>query len=440
MPKNMDTIFALSTSIGKSAVAVVRISGPKSEEILRLICKRPAFFERQAVYTEILDQMGRLIDKGIVLFFRAPRSFTGEDMIEFQITGGNAIKGALLKTLSDIPETRPAEAGEFARRAFENGKIDLVQVEGLAAIVDSETVAQVRHSALMAFGKVSQQCEQARSELLEAASLIEGMLDFSDVEDPNDTSIQSVRAALERAKITLDSLTRKGRVTERLREGFAVAIVGAPNAGKSTLINHILQREAVIVSEFPGTTRDYLEFFVELNGFPVVFIDTAGFRAAEDPIERIGIERSRDRIRAVDLIVWLADNPHAAGDFLPAGVPIIKVRSKADVSESAAIEGDALSLSVRTGVGVDTLIDEIVRHAAAFFNEAGDAGLGTERQRAAVGKALEAIDRALNAAVLTEEFIAEDIRAALTAVGRVTGRVDVEDVLDEVFSRLCVGK
>ena len=384
--------------------------------------------------------MGRLIDKGIVLFFRAPRSFTGEDMIEFQITGGNAIKGALLKALSDIPGTRPAEAGEFARRAFENGKIDLVQVEGLAAIVDSETVAQARHSALMAFGKVSRQCEQARSELLEAASLIEGMLDFSDVEDPDDTSIQSVRAALERSKITLDSLTRKGRVTERLREGFAVAIVGAPNAGKSTLINYILQREAVIVSEFPGTTRDYLEFFVELNGFPVVFIDTAGFRAAEDPIERIGIERSRDRIRAVDLIVWLADNPHVAGDFLPAGVPIIKVRSKADVSESAAIEGDALSLSVRTGVGVNTLIDEIVRHAAAFFNEAGDAGLGTERQRAAVGKALEAIDRALNAAVLTEEFIAEDIRTALTAVGRVTGRVDVEDVLDEVFSRLCVGK
>jgi len=238
----------------------------------------------------------------------------------------------------------------------------------------------------------------------------------------------------------LQALCRRGRVNERLRVGFTVAIVGAPNAGKSTLINHILQRDAVIVSEIPGTTRDYLEFFVELDGFPVVFIDTAGFRVAVDPIERIGVERSRQRIRAVDLIVWLAEGEHVGEDFLPDGVPVIKVQSKIDLSERQPILMDMLSLSSYTGHGIVALVERIVGHAASFFSEAGNAGLGTERQRVAANAALEAIERALSTTGRAEEFVAEDIRAALTAVGRVTGRVDVEDVLDEVFSRLCVGK
>jgi len=440
MRYDSDTIFALATGDSKSAVAIVRVSGPDCEKILATICKRAMVPARQVVYTNIFDIRGVFIDKGIVLFFRAPRSFTGENMVEFQITGGRAIKSALLKALSEFPGARPAEAGEFARRAFENGKMDLVQVEGLAAIVDAETIAQARHSALMAFGKVSQLCEQARTELLRAAALIEALLDFSDIEDPDDTTVQSVRVALGRAKNTLQALCRRGRVTERLRVGFTVAIVGAPNAGKSTLINHILQRDAVIVSEIPGTTRDYLEFFVDLDGFPVVFIDTAGFRVAVDPIERIGVERSRQRIRAVDLIVWLAEGEHVGEDFLPDGVPVIKVQSKIDLSERQPILMDMLSLSSYTGHGIVALVERIVGHAASFFSEAGNAGLGTERQRVAANAALEAIERALSTTGRAEEFVAEDIRAALTAVGRVTGRVDVEDVLDEVFSRLCVGK
>ena len=375
-----------------------------------------------------------------MLFFRSPRSFTGENMVEFQITGGRAVKEALLRALSHFPNTRPAEAGEFARRAFENGKMDLVQVEGLAAIVDAETVAQARYSSLMAFGAVSNQCERARSDLLEAAALIEGMLDFSDVEDPDGTNVESVDGALKRARTTLQTLLRNGRLTERLRDGFSVAIVGAPNAGKSTLVNHILQREAVIVSEIPGTTRDFLEFFVELGGYPVVFVDTAGFRDSIDPIERLGIERSRDRIRAVDLIVWLSESQHGGGEYLPPNVPVIKIISKCDLSENGRTCADALSISAHTGKGVDALISEVAAHAAAFFSEAGDAGVGTQRQRAAVNDAVAAIDRARSALERPEEFIAEDIRAALTAVGRVTGRVDVEDVLDEVFARLCVGK
>jgi tRNA modification GTPase len=440
MSSKSDTIFALSSGIGKSAVALVRVSGGECEKILRDICNRSTWTDRKVIYTDIFDNSGTLIDKGIVLFFKSPRSFTGEDMLEFHVTGGRAVKGALLNALAGFSDTRPAEAGEFARRAFENGKLDLVQVEGLAAIVDAETVAQSRHSALMAFGTVSRQCEQARSELLTASALAEALLDFSDIEDPDGTSVASVFEALGRAKATLEALFRRGRVTERLREGFAVAIVGTPNAGKSTLINHILQREAAIVSEIPGTTRDYLEFFIELDGFPVVFVDTAGFRVAVDPIERLGIERSQDRIRAVDLIVWLSEDDHGALENLPSGVPLMKVRSKIDLSGARQISTGELSISALTGQGIEALVSEIASRAAVFFADAGSAGLGTERQRSVAGEAIDAIDRALAATDQPEEFMAEDIRIALRSVGRITGRVDVEDVLDEVFSRLCVGK
>jgi tRNA modification GTPase len=218
MSSKSDTIFALSSGIGKSAVALVRVSGGECEKILRDICNRSTWTDRKVIYTDIFDNSGTLIDKGIVLFFKSPRSFTGEDMLEFHVTGGRAVKGALLNALAGFSDTRPAEAGEFARRAFENGKLDLVQVEGLAAIVDAETAAQSRHSALMAFGTVSRQCEQARSELLTASALAEALLDFSDIEDPDGTSVASVFEALGRAKATLEALFRRGRVTERLRD------------------------------------------------------------------------------------------------------------------------------------------------------------------------------------------------------------------------------
>jgi tRNA modification GTPase len=435
-----DTIFALATGSGKSAVAIIRVSGPQCAVILQRVCKRREWPRRQVVFTCIFDEDGGVIDKAIVLVFDAPRSFTGENMVEFQITGGRGVKTALLRILTTFPRTRAAEAGEFARRAFENGKIDLVQVEGLAAIVDAETHAESRHSALMAFGDVSQECERARSELLQAASLLEGFLDFSDVEDAGNTPISFVCGALERARGILQSLKVKSRVAERLREGFTVAIVGKPNAGKSTLINYLLQRDAALVSEIPGTTRDYLEFFVEFAGFPIIFVDTAGYRTASDPIERMGVQKSRDRIRAVDLILWLSESEHAEDIFLPNDVNTIKVRSKCDLPNYRGGSLEAFPISARTGQGVDDLVGQIIVRATEFFEDFASPGLGSERQVIAVGTAMVCIERALADAEQPEEMLAEDVRAALRAVGRVTGRVDVEDVLDEVFSRLCVGK
>lgn len=435
-----DTIFALATGSGKSAVAIIRVSGPQCDSILVKLCKRNDWPRRQAIYTNIFDENGSIIDKAIVLIFDAPRSFTGEDMIEFQITGGRGVKSAILRNLNAFSCVRQAEPGEFARRAFENGKIDLVQVEGLAAIVDAETQAEARYSSLMAFGDVSRECERARSELVHAASHLEGFLDFSDVEDPLETTMSSVYHALESANIILQRLKKGARVAERLRGGFTVAIVGPPNAGKSTLVNCLLQRDAVLVSEIPGTTRDCLEFFLEIAGFPIVLLDTAGFRSTTDPIERMGIQKSKDRIRNVDLILWLSNREHAENAFLPDRVVTLKVRTKCDLQNLGHDSDETFVVSARTGEGIDALVLQIIERAKVFFEDFASPGLGSDRQLAAIVEAIECIDRALRVSMQTEELLAEDVRAALTAVGRVTGRVDVEDVLDEVFSRLCVGK
>ena len=257
MPIAPDTMFALATGFGKSAIAIIRVSGSQCKSIFHRVCRRDFLTStRQVNYLSIYDNMGALIDKALVLVFEAPRSFTGEDMIEFQITGGRGVKSAVLRLLATFPETRHAQPGEFARRAFENGKLDLVQVEGLAAIVDAETEAEARYSALAAYGNLSQECERARSELIRSASYLEGFLDFSDVEDSGNASISLVLESLGLAKSILQDLKLRAVVTERLREGLTLAIIGRPNAGKSTLINFLLQRDAVIVSNIPGTTRD----------------------------------------------------------------------------------------------------------------------------------------------------------------------------------------
>lgn len=440
MANPSDTIFALATGAGKSAVAIVRVSGPKCSAIRLKLCNRSYWPPREAVYASLFDENGTLIDRAIVIVFEAPRSFTGEDMIEFQITGGRGVKLALLRNLSQISGTRVAEPGEFARRAFANGKLDLTQVEGLANIVDAETEAEARHAALVAFGAVSRECELARVELLQVASQLEGALDFSDVEDPDGSSSLKVRACLERSLCILKSLSAGARVTERLRSGFTVAIIGKPNAGKSTLVNCILQRDAVIVSEIPGTTRDYLEFFVELSGFPIVFVDTAGFREALDPIELLGIQKSRDRIRAADLILWVSESGFEPDAFVPGNLDTIKVLSKCDLPNGKQASDADLVISAVTREGFSDLINMIVYRAERFFEDYTRPGLGSERQLSAVLDAVDGIENVLKDMAQPEELIAEEVRAALAAIGRVTGRVDVEHVLDEVFSRLCIGK
>lgn len=435
-----DTIYALSTGVGKAAIAIVRVSGPQAAGILRKLCPDFEAAERRAVLTRILAGSGEVLDRGIVLKFVGPRSFTGEDMIEFQVTGGRAIVAGLIRTLATFSETRPADAGEFARRAFENGKLDLVEVEGLTSIVEAETQAQRVHAMRMATGELSSRCEDVRNMLLKATAGLEAALDFSDVEDASDLSIFQALPWVEQAHSVLEEMLKHSGVSERLRDGMTIVIAGPPNVGKSTLLNHLAQRDVAIVSPIPGTTRDSLEFTAEIAGYPVTFVDTAGIRETSDPIEALGIAHTHKRAVFADLILWLTDSDGAPPGPEFADKPILSVRTKADIAGDNPTGNEAISISAKTGFGVDLLISKTAEFAEEYFSGAGSVSLGNERQRAAVRDALSALKKILDDSSRPEELIAEELRQAAHAMGRLTGRIGVEEVLGEIFSRLCVGK
>jgi tRNA modification GTPase len=435
-----DTIYAVSTGIGRSAVAIIRISGPQCSAILKRLCPNATLRDREATLATLRDEDSNAIDRALAIRFTTPRSYTGEDMVELQVTGGRAVVSAVLRALARCPRTRPAEAGEFAQRAFANGKLDLVEVEGLASILEAETEAQLRHATAMASGALSRRLENARALLLRATSDVESLLDFSDVEDTANVSLSAALAAITEAKAVLSGVLQHSVVSERLREGLTIVIAGAPNVGKSTLLNHLASREVAIVSPVPGTTRDSLEVAAEIVGYPVTFIDTAGIRQTVDPIESQGISRTLWRGANADLILWLFEGnaPEPPPDEFRR--PMQKVRTKIDSSAEQPIDIDAIGISALTGAGVDLLVAKIADFAREHFAGAGNLALGTERQRSAVLEVVAALDRILTKPHLPPEVVAEELRYAAHALGRVTGRFGVEEVLGEIFSRFCVGK
>ena len=435
-----DTIYAVSTGFGRSAVAIIRVSGPRCSTILERLCSNATLKDREATLVTLRDGDRNAIDRALAIRFLAPRSYTGENMLEFQVTGGRAIVSAVLRAIARSPETRPAEAGEFARRAFTNGKLDLVEVEGLASVLDAETEAQLRHATAMASGALSRRVEGARALLLKATSDVESLLDFSDIEDTADVSLNAVFATVEKAKAILSEMLQHSAVSERLREGMTIVIAGPPNVGKSTLLNHLANRDVAIVSPIPGTTRDSLEVAAEIEGYPVSFIDTAGIRDTVDPIEAQGISRSLMRGANADLILWLFEGEAlqpAPGEF---GKPMQKVRTKIDMAAGAPSGSGAIGISAKTGIGVDLLVAKIAEFAREHFSGAGNLALGTERQRSAAVDAISALDRILRERRTPPEMIAEELRLAANALGRVTGRIGVEEVLGDIFSRFCIGK
>lgn len=434
-----DTIYALSTGFGKAAIAIVRISGPKANEILRLVCPKTMFPDRHAVFTAIRDSSGQVLDRGVVLRFAAPRSFTGEDMIEFQVTGSRAVISGLTAILSSCPGTRPADPGEFARRAFENGKLDLVEVEGLASVVEAETRAQLDHALRMASGELSQRTEDVRRLLLRATADLESALDFSDVEDAAHVSLEQVLICVERARDALVELTANSAVSERLRTGMTVVIAGPPNVGKSSLLNFLAKRVVAIVSSLPGTTRDSLEVAAEVAGYPVTFVDTAGIRETNDPIETLGIALSHNWVRRANLILWLSDRDYTPplDEFMDKTV--LQIRTKADLYDYSS-SSPGISISTTSSRGIDELLQNVADVAQEYFAGVGHVALGTERQQVAARDACSALEEILRNPTRSEELIAEDLRRAVHAVSRLTGRIEVEEVLSEIFSRLCVGK
>jgi len=427
----MDTIFALASARGKAGVAVVRLSGPLAHAAVGKFCPVPE--PRHAALRRLMLD-GEVLDEALVLLFAAGASFTGEASAELQLHGSTAVVARVLRALADIDGLRMAEAGEFTRRALENGRLDLTQVEGLADLIDAETEAQRRQAMRVLSGALGQRVEAWRGDIVRAAALIEATIDFADEEVPIDVTPEVtalIAGLLQALRLELAGAT----AAERVRDGFEVAIVGVPNAGKSTLLNALAGREAAITSEIAGTTRDVIEVKMDIAGLSVTLLDTAGLRDSSDVVEQIGVERAIERARAADLRVFLLSEPGEALMLAPELEDIV-VLGKAD-----ARSGDARAVSGKTGAGIDWLISEI---SGRLEGRAASAGLLIrERQRIALQRAVTGLEQAqtrLGRAISLPELIAADLRDSMQALEMMVGRIDVENLLDEIFSSFCIGK
>ncbi|MCJ7597995.1 MAG: tRNA uridine-5-carboxymethylaminomethyl(34) synthesis GTPase MnmE [Methyloceanibacter sp.] len=435
-----DTICAQASGAGCAAIAVIRISGPATGEVLRALCGLPE--ARHASLRALRDpRTETALDRGLVLWFPAPASFTGEDMAELHVHGGRAVVASVLDAVLSIDGVRLAEPGEFASRAFENGKLDLTEVEGLADLINAETEAQARQALAQAGGSLRTLYEAWRAQLLRAQALTEAGLDFADEADVTAqvaTGADAIVAELI-GQVTPHLADRRG---ERLRDGFRVVIVGAPNAGKSSLLNALARGDVAIVSEEAGTTRDIIEVHLDLDGLPVILTDTAGLREAGGKIEVEGIRRALARAQAADLVLWLIDAKKpvsAPPEPLTRGqVPFLPVRNKIDLAPVSAAEG--VSLSAKTGEGIDTLVAELKTRAREALAAGSESPVVSRaRHRAELEAALAALRRSLEPG-LAAELKAEELRAASLHLGRLTGSVDVEEVLGAIFSEFCIGK
>jgi tRNA modification GTPase len=435
------TIFALSSGRLPAAIAVVRVSGPQASAALTALGgKLPE--PRKAVFRRLRrPETKAILDEALALWFPGPNTETGEDMAELHLHGGRAVVAAVQVELSRLPGFRPAEAGEFTRRAFQNGKLDLTAVEGLADLVFAETEAQRAQAMRQLFGVLGGRAESWRQRLIAALALVEARIDFSDEADvPEDLVSPALHAARELIE-EIEKTLRDEHRGERLREGLVVAIAGPPNAGKSSLLNRLARREAAIVSPYAGTTRDVIEVHLDLGGYPVTLLDTAGIRASDDPVEREGVRRAQARADAADLVLWVVD----ASEVMEAA-PIEEnesnpkwiVHNKIDLAPVVAGSEQLLGISAKTGVGVDRLIADLTAFAGSVFNANEPVLITRERHRVALQHTVEALRRALDAD--QEELIAEELRLAARALGGLTGRVDVEDVLDVIFRDFCIGK
>lgn len=437
-----DTIFALASGAGRAGVAVIRISGPGAFAALETMSGRPLPPPRLAVLRRLRNNADT-IDQALVLAFPGPDSFTGEDVAEFHLHGGQAVIGAAARALIALG-LRPAAPGEFTRRAFEHGKLDLTQAEALADLVDAETEGQRKQALRQMQGALGDLYEDWRAKLIHALALFEAEIDFPDEDLPEALSQQAVPEIEALADAMAAHLGDGGR-GERVRDGYRVAILGAPNAGKSSLLNALVRRDAAIVSDIPGTTRDVVEARVVLGGFPVWIADTAGLREAADRIEAEGVKRALARAADADLrFALLAPDDVMSEDLRAALRPgDFLVFTKADLSAAPAeAEGDFASfvVSAVTGFGLDALEGTLASRVAADLGASEAPALTRERHRRLVGEAEVSLRRALMALSLGAELAAEDLRLAARSLGAITGCVDVEDVLDEVFSGFCIGK
>jgi tRNA modification GTPase len=462
-PKNADdTIVALASGVGRAAVAVIRVSGPLTHDVI--VALSGALPEpRHASLRALRDpKSGALLDRGLVLWFPAPASFTGEDMAELQVHGSRAVIGAVVDAALAHEGTRLAEPGEFARRAFENGRIDLTELEGLADLVNAETEAQRRQALAQAEGSLRRLYEGWRADILKAQALVEAGLDFSDEGDVV-ADVQARAEAIVRDLRTAIAGQLADRRGERLRDGYRVVIAGPPNAGKSSLLNALARRDVAIVSEEAGTTRDVIEVHLDLAGVPVILIDTAGLREAEGAVEAEGVRRALARAGEADLVLWLVDAaapqwspPPGLGTFggFPSMAPspdaetiqippipvLFAVLNKRDIAPDLPLPAGLIAVSAKTGEGLDELIKLLEKLAISKTGaKTGSILLTRIRHRAELEQAHAALSRFLDKSLISE-LKAEELRVAAQHLGRLTGHIDVEEVLGAIFAEFCIGK
>ena len=448
------TIFALATAPGRSAVAVVRLSGPETRATLGRLAG-PGIRPRRASLRTLRDpQGGRVLDRALTLWFPGPASYTGEDSGELHLHGGRAVIEAVMAALGGLG-LRPADPGEFTRRAFENGKLDLSQAEAVADLVDAETEAQRRQALGQLDGDLARRHAVWRAALIEVLAVLEAAVDFPD-EDLPETVADEAEPTLAQVLADLDATLADGERGERVREGYRIALIGAPNAGKSSLLNRLVERDAAIVTDTPGTTRDVIEVVLDLAGYRVVIADTAGLRASADPIEIEGVRRSRLQAGSADLRLLVIDGAGPVETWGDLGAHVrpgdLCLVNKTDLPPGpaalavpawAAGHGiDVLAMAIRTGEGLDALRAALAERVVAALAGSEFPGATRARHRRDLTEARDHLARAAAALAARGdvELAAEDVRLAARCLARVGGRIDPEDVLDRVFARFCIGK
>ena len=429
------TIFALSSGAPPAGVAVVRISGPRSLAALQQLTKQPLPEPRQAALRTLYSGSGHILDQALVLVFCAPQSFTGEDCVELHLHGSRATINAVLEELRAMDDLRAAEAGEFSRRAFDNGRLDLVEAEGLSELLSAETEMQRRLAVEQSFGGQSRLYEGWAKRLTHARAMIEAELDFADEDDVPGSVADFMMADMVELRRELGEHIAAARGGEIIRDGYKVAIIGAPNAGKSSLLNVLADREVAIVTDVAGTTRDILQVDLDLEGYLVKLYDTAGLRETQDAVEQEGVRRARSLMEQADLLLLLEEiDSGAQRPAVPPHKELLLVGSKLDRHQAS----DAYDFCVSTtsGEGLALLRSRLLERVREVWS--GSVAPTRKRQLRLLEDASNSIDDALKADQL--ELRAEHLRAAAAALGRITGRVDVEALLDVIFSQFCIGK
>ena len=444
------TIYALASGRGKAGIAVIRLSGPRVGAAIEALTGKPAPQAGTMKLRVIRDpDTGEEIDRGLVLLFKGPNSYTGEDVAEFHVHGGPAVVNRLLEALGKVEGLRPAEGGEFTRRAFENGRLDLTRAEAIGDLVNAETEGQRRQALRQMEGALGDLYEGWRAAIMKDLAWIEAVIDFPEEEVPVEVPDQ-IWASLAKLRERIEDHLADKRSGERVREGFRIAIVGPPNVGKSSLLNALAKRDAAIVSDIAGTTRDVVEVHLEIGGYLMIVSDTAGLRDSEDPIEREGTRRARDVARKADVALLVRDAsklnetpPEEAIDCTERWVVWNKVDllRGGDFKKLAMRDDDGVFVSAKTGGGIVALeerLAEFVDHQG--FSGGGEVVLTRTRHRRALEEASKRLGEALADRDRDLELIAEDIRLSARSLGRITGRVDVEELLDVVFRDFCIGK